>query len=81
MILAEDVRILQITGISLQWSGGEVSPRAGSTFPVRECLDLGSWLSELRGWWGAPLQERGVSVLMGSRVVGGHGEVDFHSEG
>ena len=40
-ILAEDVRILQITGVPPQWSGGEVSPRAGSTFPIRRGLDLG----------------------------------------
>ena len=40
-ILAEDVRILQITGVPPQWSGGEVSPRAGSTFPIRCGMDSG----------------------------------------
>ena len=40
-ILAEDVRVLQIAGISLQWSGGKVSPRAGRTFPIRCGLDSG----------------------------------------
>ena len=40
-IPAEDVRVLQITGVPPQWSGGEVSPRAGSTFPIRCGLDSG----------------------------------------
>ena len=34
-ILAEDVRTLQITGVPPKWSVGEVSPRAGSTSPIR----------------------------------------------
>jgi len=40
-ILAEDVRVLQDTEISPQWSGGKVSPRAGSTFPIWWGLDVG----------------------------------------
>ena len=66
-ILAEDVRILQITGVPPQWSGGEVSPRAGRTFPIREALDLGWRLSELLGWRGA---SRGAQKNLAKSLLG-----------